>query len=167
MGSSLSVAIGRRCQAELQDQGQAQMIMHNSEMCDPDLEDGWNNAVYTYWKSTAGVWECYKGSWCKHACTALPFDLGNPRDDAVVDAAKVFCDLKGHRGLSHGERDIYFVPGEISASKWEEELEEGGNDTIYTYVSSGWHKVHELILTAEEPDLLLIEDAGMEISGSC
>ena len=130
------------------------------EMCEPELEEGSSNAVYTYWRSTTGSWEFHDKLWCKHACTALPFDLAFLSNEPCVSAAKMLCELKGHRGFSHGGKNIYFIPGEISDSKCEEELEEGFNQYIYTCVRSGWHTVDEVMVTAEEPDMLIIDDAA-------
>ena len=112
-------------------------------------------------------WKCYDGLWCKSACTHLPFVLDNLNDHAVVDATKVLCELKGHRGFSYGGSNIFFIPGEISDSKCEVELEEGRNESIYTYVRSVWHKVDEMMLTEQEKDMLVIEDAVKEGSNSC
>ena len=86
-------------------------------------------------------WKCYDGLWCKSACTHRPFVLDNPNDHAVVDAAKVLCELKGDRGFCHSGRNIFFIPGEISHSKCKEELEAGRHDFVYTYLRWGWHKV--------------------------
>ena len=131
-----------------------------SEMCEPVLEKGRSTAVYTYWLSTAGVWECHNRLWCKHACTALPFDFAVLDNDPCVAAAKVLCELKGHRGFSYGGKNIFFIPGEISDSKCEEELEDGQNEYIYTCVRSGWHMVDEVMVQAEEPDMLMIENTA-------
>ena len=132
------------------------------EMCEPELEEGSSNAVYTYWRSTTGSWEFHDKLWCKHACTALPFDLAFLSNEPCVSAAKMLCELKGHRGFSHGGKNIYFIPGEISDSKCEEELEEGFNQYIYTFVRSGWHTVDAVMVTAEEPDMLIMKDAASE-----
>ena len=130
------------------------------EMSEPFLETGRSSAVYTYWLSTAGVWQCHDGLWCIHACTSLPFDFAVLGNDPCVAAAKVLCELKGHMGFSYGGTNIFFIPGQISDSQCEEELEDGLYEYVYTCVRSGWHMVDQVMVQVEEPDVLMIENTA-------
>jgi len=51
-------------------------------------------------------------------------------------AAKMLCELKGHRGFGSGGSNIFFIPGETSDSMCEEQLEKGRNNSTYTCVLS-------------------------------
>ena len=105
------------------------------------------------------MWEYHQGLWCKHTCTALPFKLGYVNGPAADEAAKLLCVLKGYSGFSYGGKNFFFIPGETSESKCEEELEAGQNDHIYTYLRSGRHSMQADFSPLEESDVRMLTDS--------
>ena len=107
-----------------------------AETCEPDLEEGRNNKVYTYWKSISGTWEYHHGLWYKHTSTDLPFKLAYVSSAVADEVARILCVLKGYRGFSYSGQNFFFFPCEICEYKCEDELEIIQSEHIYTYMRS-------------------------------